>query len=60
MTSADLYAIADQVERRAVAVNHQRDPETRRCVRGCWRCYLDARARLHGRAGDCARELEAR
>lgn len=60
MTATDLYAIATQVERRAMAVDHQRDPETRRCLRSCWRCFLDAKARLHGRAGDNARELEAR
>lgn len=60
MTPAEqLYAVASAVEREAMPVPHEPDEHVpRRCARGCWRCYLDARASLYGRAGDAAKALE--
>ena len=60
--SAELCATATDFECAASAAQHT-DPvaaaQGKLCVGGCRRCRLEARARLHGRAGDAAAALEA-
>jgi len=60
--SAALYAKATDFERAAGALQHT-DPaaaaQGKLCEGGCRRCRLEARARVHGRAGDAAAALEA-
>lgn len=54
--SRGLLAQATAIEREAARVPHERD-ERRVCLPRCWRCYLDARVRLHARAAEAAKAV---
>lgn len=59
--SNDLYAFATYYERSAEAVPLIEGAEALwRMPPGDWQKYLEAKARMYGRAADAARELEDR
>ena len=66
--SAELYAEAARVERQAAFTDHttwrrvgEVPPAAFGAIHdGCFRCHLEAKARLHVRAGDAAFALETR
>ncbi len=61
--SAELYTVATEAARASRALDHAdpgADHRGQRCAGVCGRCRLEAKARLYGRAGDSAAELEGR